>query len=108
MKHFHNATLLPKFEDGLIYKFQMFFKSFMINVGIYKTFMFFALIGISYYNVQAILILQNGLLNQMLSIGEYINGIFSISIMILISIIYQFYYIDKVLEWALKSEDRIK
>lgn len=105
MKHFHNATLLPKFEDGLIYKFQMLVKSFVINIGLFKSFLFFALIGISLQCIQSLSVLSGALSIQRLTAGEYMNGVLSIVIVLLISLVYMCYFIDKGLKWVFVMDD---
>lgn len=104
MKHFHNATLLPKFEDTIIYKFQMFVKSFVIHVGPFKMLAFFALIGISLQCVQSLLFLSGALSIQRLTVGEYISSVFLIVIIILISVIYMCYFIDSILKWGFEMD----
>jgi len=88
-----------------MYKVQMFIKSFVINIGLFKTFAFFALVGISIQCVEAIPMLSGALSIQRLSIGEYVNGVLLIVVVLLISVIYMCYFIDSILKWAFKMDD---
>jgi hypothetical protein len=105
MKHFHNTTLLPKFENTLTYKFQMFVKSFMINVGLFKSLLFFAVIGIALQCAQSLSFLSGALSIQRLTVGEYISSVLSIVIILLISLVYMCYFIDIVLKWGFEMDD---
>lgn len=95
---------MPREEDSWFYKTQKIIISFVINIGVFKSFGFIASIIISLQLLQIIYTLQDALVCKIISIGEFEASIISACLFLMIICYYELYYIDNFINWIFKND----
>jgi hypothetical protein len=96
-------TLLPKFEESLMYKAREYVKNFAITVGIFKTLGFVSCISLSLILLKGLSLLQPLYADKLISLGEYLSCVFSCGACLVVIALYEYYFIDLVIKWAFKK-----
>ena len=98
-------TLMPREEDIWFYKTQKFITSFVINIGIFKSFGFVASIIISLQILKIIYELQYALIvYKTISIGEFEASVISACLFLMIICYYELYYLDNIIKWMFRDD----
>lgn len=97
-------TLLPK-RSEFYNQIQDSIKSFIVEVGLFKTFVALSLYVIALQCIEGVTILRGALGIQRISIGEYVNGELTLVIILLMICIYQVYYIDLLIRLGFRTSN---
>jgi hypothetical protein len=95
-------TLLPNFKETWTYKAQEIIKSFVINIGFFKTTGALISVPLSLTLLRGLSLLQPCYADGGITLGEYLSCVFSCGACLMIIAFYEYYYLDLIIKWAFK------
>jgi len=95
-------TLLPKLSE-FYNQIRDSIKSFITEIGLFKTFVALSLCLVALQCIEGVSILRQALEMQRISVGEYVNGELILVTILLIICMYECYYLDLLVRSGFES-----